>query len=183
MLGTETTIGDVGTQDNESCTNYCESGETSVLDEGYIGCYNNDDLQFLEDLIINSTGSNAPSSDLSPWMLGYQNWEDRRLKSFCCSDKDLSTIPQLAGSLLSCDEDCPYSFNTEIPSNIGNLNQLTTLDLSQNDLNGSIPSEFGNLGDLVRLELQHNNFNGSIPSEFGNSNSLTYLNYLYLLKT
>lgn len=62
-----------------------------------------------------------------------------------------------------------------IPSEIGNLTGLTTLDLAHNKLNGSIPAEIGNLTALTRLDLLHNNLSGSIPVEIGNLTALTSL--------
>ena len=89
----------------------------------------------------------------------------------------------------------------EIPSEIGNLPNLTFLELSQNQLTGVIPTEIGNLinlkwlslwenqltgnipesiWDLVLLEnldLDYNQLIGSIPPEIGN---LTNLHHLFL---
>jgi hypothetical protein len=64
-----------------------------------------------------------------------------------------------------------------IPSEIGNLTNLTSLNLSNNQLTGSIPSEIGNLTNLERLWLNDNQLTGSIPPEIGN---LTNLERLYL---
>ena len=64
-----------------------------------------------------------------------------------------------------------------IPSEIGNLTNLTDLRLSSNQLTGSIPSEIGNLTNLERLWLNDNQLTGSIPPEIGN---LTNLERLYL---
>ena len=66
----------------------------------------------------------------------------------------------------------------EIPSEIGNLTNLTYLDLGYNQLSGEIPSEIGNLTNLVQLNLYHNDLIGEIPSEIGNLTNLTYL-YLH----
>ena len=50
-----------------------------------------------------------------------------------------------------------------IPSEIGNLTNLTTLWLSSNELTGSIPAEIGNLTNLVTLTLFDNQLTGEIP--------------------
>ncbi|MEE2858977.1 MAG: T9SS type A sorting domain-containing protein [Candidatus Neomarinimicrobiota bacterium] len=169
---------DVGTQDNEGCANYCESGETSVLDEGYIGCYNNDDLQFLEDLIANSAGVEKPPSNLDPWKLGYQTWNDTRLNSFCCSSMDLSIFPQLEGDLSNCDDVCPYVLNTTLPSSVGNLNQLDTLIMVGMGFEGTIPDELVTLTDLDVLFLTDNtNLTGGLPANIGNIQGLKHLNF------
>jgi Leucine-rich repeat (LRR) protein len=63
-----------------------------------------------------------------------------------------------------------------IPSEIGNLTNLTTLGLGSNQLTGSIPPEMWNLTNLTQLGLDDNQLTGSIPSEIGNLTNLTYLN-------
>ena len=65
----------------------------------------------------------------------------------------------------------------DIPSELGNLTNLTTLNLSDNELSGEIPSELGNLTNLESLYLDHNALSGEIPSELGD---LTNLRRLYL---
>ncbi len=62
-----------------------------------------------------------------------------------------------------------------ITSEIGNLNNLTYLDLSQNAI-GILPPELGNLSNLVHLNLSFN-FIGIIPPELGNLSNLEYLNF------
>ncbi|XP_043725867.1 probable leucine-rich repeat receptor-like protein kinase At1g35710 [Telopea speciosissima] len=62
-----------------------------------------------------------------------------------------------------------------IPPAIGNLNNLYLLDLSNNALNGSIPMEIGDIEQLTRLNLGHNKLQGAIPATMGN------LGNLYLL--
>jgi len=64
---------------------------------------------------------------------------------------------------------------TELPSEIGQLAQLTLLDLSSNQLT-SLPSEIGQLTQLTLLYLSSNRLT-SLPSEIG---QLTQLTLLYL---
>ena len=67
----------------------------------------------------------------------------------------------------------------EIPSNIGELTNLTTIILSNNQLTGSIPSEIGNLTELHTLDLSGNQLTGSIPNEISELSQLSNLNLYY----
>ena len=71
------------------------------------------------------------------------------------------------------DSDC----TANIPSEIGNLTELTFLSLSDNHLSGEIPSSIGNLVNLERLSFCDNDLSGEIPESIGN---LTNLNLLWL---
>ena len=51
---------------------------------------------------------------------------------------------------------------------MGNLANLTRLDLYQNRLNGEIPAELGNLGKLKGLQINDNRLSGCIPSNLRN---------------
>jgi Leucine-rich repeat (LRR) protein len=66
-----------------------------------------------------------------------------------------------------------------IPSSIGNLVKLTSIDLGFNQLSGSIPSSIGNLVNLQYLYLHFNQLIGSIPSSIGNLVNLREL-WLYV---
>jgi Leucine-rich repeat (LRR) protein len=66
----------------------------------------------------------------------------------------------------------------EIPTEIGYLRQLTSLQLSTNALTGSIPTEFGYLSKLVELSLGKNHLDGTIPTEIGDLSSLQDVKFL-----
>ena len=55
----------------------------------------------------------------------------------------------------------------EIPAELGNLSNLTDLNLSGNRLTGKIPPELGNLSNLRDLYLHDNDLSGKIPPELG----------------
>ena len=61
-----------------------------------------------------------------------------------------------------------------IPPELGNLAELTWLELSGN-LTGQIPRELGDLTALTDLSLVGTNLTGSIPPELGNLAELTWL--------
>ena len=87
------------------------------------------------------------------------------------------TLPSELGNLANLTYLLLYSnqLSGEIPSELGNLANLTTLALSANQLSGAIPSELGNLANLTILALSHNQLSGEIPSELGNLANLTTL--------
>ena len=61
-----------------------------------------------------------------------------------------------------------YGLSGIIPTEIGNLTELTYLSLSQNNLSGNIPVELFNLVNLEVLHLYENQLQGEIPHEIGN---------------
>ncbi|XVF18646.1 hypothetical protein REPUB_Repub11eG0040600 [Reevesia pubescens] len=63
----------------------------------------------------------------------------------------------------------------KIPGEIGNLSNLISLDISNNELIGSIPTRIGRLRKLQSLSLQGNKLDGSIPSELCHLQSLGFL--------
>ena len=65
---------------------------------------------------------------------------------------------------------------TSIPVNVLEiLDELRTLDLSNNFLAGPIPSEIDSLRRLENLDLSSNKFSGEIPETLGNIVNLTVL--------
>ena len=50
----------------------------------------------------------------------------------------------------------PHGLRGELPAELENLTELTTLSLSGNNLTGPIPPELGSLTKLTSLELSHN---------------------------
>ncbi|KAK8972082.1 hypothetical protein V6N11_061890 [Hibiscus sabdariffa] len=55
--------------------------------------------------------------------------------------------------------------------------RVTALDLSSMDLTGTIPSQLGNLSFLVSLNFSQNSFHGSLPTELIDLHRLKYLNF------
>ncbi|CAL5431497.1 unnamed protein product [Camellia sinensis] len=62
---------------------------------------------------------------------------------------------------------------TELPSSLGNLTLLNTLNLAENNIHGSIPPSLGNCHSLLELDLYKNNLNGSIPPEIMSLSSIS----------
>lgn len=62
-----------------------------------------------------------------------------------------------------------------IPTSITNLTKLTYLNLNENDLEGSIPRDIGLLSQLEYLDLSDNKLEGDIPASLWQLSNLTYL--------
>lgn len=87
------------------------------------------------------------------------------------------TLPSELGNLSELT--ALYLYNNQltgsVPTTLGNLTKLNHLALSSNQLEGDIPSELGNLSDLQFLYLNNNQLTGSLPSSLGNLNELLFL--------
>ncbi|GKB33519.1 kinase-like domain-containing protein [Tanacetum coccineum] len=71
---------------------------------------------------------------------------------------------------------CNCSLIGVLPMSIGNLsNQLSFLNLGDNQLSGSLPSSIGSLVGLTALDLRANRFKGKIPTTIGKLQNLQYL--------
>lgn len=64
-----------------------------------------------------------------------------------------------------------------IPSELGHLRIIRTLRLSENSLTGAIPPELGQLTHLILLSLANNELTGVIPPELGQLRNLKNLNF------
>ena len=58
-----------------------------------------------------------------------------------------------------------WGLSGSIPSELGNLANLDTLSLYENQLSESIPSELGNLDNLEYLYLGGNQLSGCVPTK------------------
>lgn len=67
------------------------------------------------------------------------------------------------------------SLNGSIPSQLGNLSLLQSLDLSHNGFAGHIPGALGRLRRLKELYLSANDLTGIIPHQFGELKNLQIL--------
>ncbi|XP_057790940.1 receptor kinase-like protein Xa21 [Salvia miltiorrhiza] len=63
-----------------------------------------------------------------------------------------------------------------IPSTIGNLQNLVSLSLARNGLEGSIPVSIENMISLVTLDFSYNNISGSVPKSLQALQYLIYFN-------
>lgn len=63
-----------------------------------------------------------------------------------------------------------------IPAELGNVIYLTDLKIPGNELTGSIPIELGAMSALETLDLSNNQLTGGIPSELGSLSNLITLN-------
>ncbi len=59
-----------------------------------------------------------------------------------------------------------------LPTEMGDLTQLQTLQLWSNNLTGTIPNSIGNLSNLIELDLNNNKLTGAIPSAVGTITTL-----------
>ena len=67
----------------------------------------------------------------------------------------------------------------QIPTELGDLENLQWLRFVGNELTGEIPPELGDLTNLERLGLQNNRLSGEIPVELGNLANLQYMQLHY----
>ena len=107
---------------------------------------------------------------LLSWVWGDCEGGEVELWGECYNIEETDTLDLSGSNLFNLGE-----LSGEIPSEIGNLTNLTNLNLSFNELTGEIPTEIGNLTNLESLNLDYNYLTGEIPSSIGNLTNLTYL--------
>jgi len=66
-----------------------------------------------------------------------------------------------------------------LPTQLGNLTNLTALNLASNQLSGNIPTELGNLVNLSSLYFQENALSGEIPTTITNLSATVNFNIGY----
>jgi len=95
------------------------------------------------------------------------NWED-----ISCEDATTSVVTHY--------EPERNRLEGTIPSEIGELTGLVSLDFRNNNIEGTIPTEFGSLASLETLLFDSNDLlSGSIPNDFGNLINLQKLQLQY----
>lgn len=67
------------------------------------------------------------------------------------------------------------SLSGKLSPSIGNLTNLKSLLLQNNNITGQIPPEVGKLSRLQQLDLSYNSFTGQIPSSLDGLTSLQYM--------
>ncbi|KAK9162067.1 hypothetical protein Syun_002969 [Stephania yunnanensis] len=96
---------------------------------------------------------------------------------------DLSNNIYLTGSLPEFPPGTPLqqlflaytNYTGRIPHSIGNLKQLTDLEVGNCGFFGPLPHSLGSLEQLAFLDLNRNNFEGEVPSSFSNLSRLEVL--------
>uniref|UniRef100_A0A0E0E0H4 Leucine-rich repeat-containing N-terminal plant-type domain-containing protein n=1 Tax=Oryza meridionalis TaxID=40149 RepID=A0A0E0E0H4_9ORYZ len=96
---------------------------------------------------------------------------------------DQNSVDPCSWALITCSPDS-LVITMEAPGqhlsgllapSIGDLTNLETVLLQNNNISGPIPAEIGKLANLKRLDLSSNQFHGEIPCSVGHLESLQYL--------
>lgn len=130
------------------------------------------DREILTDLYMTWGGTNPQSG----W-LNRTNWLS---SASMCSWAGVSCIcPDPTASDPSCHVSSlilpANNIRGSIPGFLGNLANLTVLDLSNNTLTGTLPPELGQLMQLSSLSLFNTSLTGSIPSFLSQCPGLSHL--------
>ncbi|KAJ8758957.1 hypothetical protein K2173_003195 [Erythroxylum novogranatense] len=99
-----------------------------------------------------------------------ENWDSNSVDP--CSWRMVTCSPDGFVSALGLPS---QSLSGTLSPSIGNLNNLQSVLLQNNDISGPIPSTIGKLEKLQTLDLSNNSFGGEIPSSLGELRNLNYL--------
>jgi hypothetical protein len=122
-------------------------------------CFSDEDLAILDNLILINELNYA-----SPLEVGPQTWATGRLKI-------------LVGTYIQGGSNGITQKINQLPDNIGQLSELTTLYLEKQDLT-ELPESITFLSNLVNLYIS-NNWMTSLPEDFGSLTSLSILDLGY----
>ncbi|TYG74199.1 hypothetical protein ES288_D04G163500v1 [Gossypium darwinii] len=145
-----------------------------------------DSLQKLKNLSIIHLNRNNLFGPLPKFFAEFQNLTSLHLGDNNLSGMetlDLSFNNLLQGSFLRFPPNASLqsllvgdtNFGGRLPESIGNLRQLTRIELTNCKFNGPLPKTLEKLTQLVYLDFSTNNFSGPVPS-FTALKALTYLN-------
>lgn len=136
------------------------------------------EIQYCRNLLSLILNSNALSGTVPSEFGALSNIETIELANNLFSDTTIPSELGVLSTLVSLNMDGSNIVGT-IPSELGNLSSLLELQLGSSTLSGTIPTELGRLERLVRLNVNLNRLTGGLPSEFGEMRQLTQLDLSY----
>ena len=106
-----------------------------------------------------SKGVDYCESSSSYWLFSLHKLSSSPLQFLGLSRTEffLENFPDSIGKDLYADN---CKFYRSVPTCLGNLTQITELDLSDNNFSGTLPSSLSNLRNLTDLDLLNNKFIG-----------------------
>ena len=153
----------------EGCNTIFNNCSQSIEDFTYC---NENDINILND-IIEQNNLNQEWIDL-----GYQQWENSRLKSLILINNNIFQLPQSIGNLDYLEGlDLEFNYLQALPNSFGNLFNLKYLDLSSNNID-FLPDNFFNLENLLTLGLYNNDLQ-LIQNDIGLLSNLQFINLSY----
>ncbi|XP_008224399.2 PREDICTED: putative receptor-like protein kinase At3g47110 [Prunus mume] len=154
--------------------------ELFIIQQNLLGSGTDGDLSFVSDLTnatelrelvagVNNFGGTLPVS--------ISNLSTNLQRFWFPRNQIHGSIPTELGNLVNLESlnMRENSLTGNIPTEIQKLSSLVELYISFNTLSGSIPSSLGNLTKLYELSLQGNNLEGVIPSSLENCQRLILL--------
>jgi len=127
---------------------------------------------------VNNKGWNTTINNVSSRWHGLAVSPDGKVIAMYMYENNLTGVipPEIGNMLNITDIDLHQnSIGGTLPKEIGNLSKLLYFQIFANQISGSIPSEIGNLVRLEKLVLSDNNFTGQIPASMGNLVNLEVL--------